>query len=65
MQMINLKINGTPISVPAGTTVLEAARQMNIDVPTLCFLKEINAIGACRICMVEVKAVWLLLAFSP
>ncbi len=53
MQMINLKINGTPISVPAGTTVLEAARQMNIDVPTLCFLKEINAIGACRICVVE------------
>ncbi len=53
MQMINLKINGTPVSVPAGTTVLEAARQINIDVPTLCFLKEINAIGACRICVVE------------
>ncbi|MBQ7936161.1 MAG: (2Fe-2S)-binding protein, partial [Clostridia bacterium] len=53
MQMINLKINGTPVSVPAGTTVLEAARQINIDIPTLCFLKEINAIGACRICVVE------------
>ncbi len=53
MQMINLKINGTPISVPAGTTVLEAARMNNIDIPTLCFLKEINAIGACRICVVE------------
>ena len=51
--MINLKINGTPISVPAGTTILEAARMNNFDIPTLCFLKEINAIGACRICVVE------------
>ncbi|MBQ7034396.1 MAG: iron hydrogenase small subunit [Clostridia bacterium] len=53
MQMINLTIDGTPVSVPAGTTVLEAARKLNIDIPTLCFLKEINAIGACRICVVE------------
>ncbi len=53
MNMINLKIDGTPISVPAGTTVLEAARQLNIDIPTLCYLKDINAIGACRICVVE------------
>lgn len=53
MQMVNLTIDGTPVSVPAGTTVLEAARTLNIDIPTLCFLKEINAIGACRICVVE------------
>ncbi len=53
MQMINLTIDGTPVSVPAGTSVLEAARKINIDIPTLCFLKEINAIGACRICVVE------------
>ncbi len=53
MNMINLKIDGAPVSVPAGTTILEAARQMNIDIPTLCFLKDINAIGACRICVVE------------
>ena len=51
--MINLKINGVSVSVPAGTTILEAARMNNIDIPTLCFLKEINAIGACRICVVE------------
>ncbi|MEG1686282.1 MAG: NADH-dependent [FeFe] hydrogenase, group A6 [Angelakisella sp.] len=53
--MINLKINDLPISVPEGTTILEAARQLNIDIPTLCFLKGVNEIGACRICVVEVK----------
>ena len=55
MEMINIKINGTDLSVPKGSTVLEAARIANIDIPTLCYLKEINAIGACRICMVEVN----------
>lgn len=44
-----------PISVPANYTILEAAREAGIDVPTLCYLKEINEIGACRICVVEVK----------
>jgi len=53
--IINLKINGTDVSVPAGSTVLEAARSIGIEVPTLCYLKEINEIGACRICVVEVK----------
>ncbi|PWM41038.1 MAG: ferredoxin [Clostridiales bacterium] len=53
MNLINLTIDGNPISVPAGTTVLEAARKLHIDIPTLCFLKDINAIGACRICVVE------------
>lgn len=53
MEMINIKINGTEVSVPKGSTILEAARIANIDIPTLCFLKDINAIGACRICMVE------------
>ncbi|MDO5560053.1 MAG: NADH-dependent [FeFe] hydrogenase, group A6 [Oscillospiraceae bacterium] len=55
MENINLKINGIDISVPAGTTILEAAHKANIDIPTLCFLKDINAIGACRMCIVEVK----------
>lgn len=54
-KMINLKIDGTPVTVPEGTTVLEAARQANIDIPTLCYLKDINEIGACRICVVEIK----------
>jgi len=53
--MINLKINGMDVRVPAGSTVLEAARSIGIEVPTLCYLKELNEIGACRICVVEVK----------
>ena len=55
MDMINIKINGNEISVPKGITVLEAARYAGVEIPTLCFLKEINEIGACRICMVEVS----------
>ena len=53
--MVNLKINGIDVSVPEGSTILEAARAAGIRIPTLCYMKEINAIGACRICMVEVK----------
>ena len=52
---VNLKINNKEISVPAGTTILEAARSAGIRIPTLCYLKDINAIGACRVCVVEVK----------
>ena len=55
MDMINIKINGKEISVQKGITVLEAARYAGVEIPTLCFLKEINEIGACRICMVEVS----------
>lgn len=55
MEMVNIKINGMPLSVPSGISILEAARYAGIEIPTLCFLKEINEIGACRICMVEVK----------
>ena len=55
MEMVNLKINGVSVSVPAGSTILEAARSANITIPTLCYLKDINCIGACRICLVEVK----------
>ena len=42
MEMVNIKINGMPLSVPAGTTILEAARYAGIEIPTLCYLKEIN-----------------------
>ena len=55
MDMVTLKINGIEVSAPAGSTILEAARLAHIEIPTLCFLKEINEIGACRICVVEVK----------
>ncbi len=54
--MINLTIDGVQVSVPAGTTVLEAARKANIKIPTLCYLKNLNAIGACRMCVVETGA---------
>ncbi|MBE6707863.1 MAG: 2Fe-2S iron-sulfur cluster binding domain-containing protein, partial [Ruminococcaceae bacterium] len=54
MDMINLKINNVEYSVPAGITVLEAARYAGIDIPTLCYLKDVNEIGACRLCLVEV-----------
>ena len=53
--MINIKINNIPIEVPEGSTVLEAARLAHIDIPTLCYLKDINEIGACRVCVVEIK----------
>ncbi|MBQ0026102.1 MAG: [FeFe] hydrogenase, group A [Lachnospiraceae bacterium] len=53
MEYVNLKINGQQVKAPKGSTVLEAARLANIKIPTLCFLKEINEIGACRVCIVE------------
>ena len=59
---VNIKINGFDYQVPAGSTILEAARQVGIEIPTLCYLKEINAIGACRICVVEVKGARSLVA---
>lgn len=55
MENLNIKINGMNVSAPKGSTILEAAKIANIDIPTLCYMKDINAIGACRICMVEVK----------
>lgn len=55
METVNIQINGMPLSVPKGSTILEAARIGGIEIPTLCYLKDINEIGACRICMVEVK----------
>lgn len=60
--MVNIKINGRDYSVPEGSTILEAARLAGIKIPTLCYLKDINAIGACRICVVEVKGARTLVA---
>ena len=53
--MVNLTINGRNVKVPEGTTILEAAKKINIDIPTLCFLKDVNEIGDCRMCVVEVE----------
>ena len=60
--MLNIKINGMSCTVPYGTTILEAAHQVGIEIPTLCFLKDINEIGACRFCVVEVKGARSLVA---
>ena len=55
MEMVNVIINGKSISVPKNYTVLEAARAANIDIPTLCYLKDVSQTGSCRMCVVEVK----------
>ncbi len=60
--MVNVKINNKSYSVPKGSTILEAARYAGIEIPTLCYLKDINEIGACRMCMVEVKGARSLVA---
>ena len=54
-EIISLTIDDKQVEVEKGTTILEAARKANIDIPTLCFLKEINEIGDCRMCLVEVE----------
>ncbi len=53
MANVNLKINNIPVTVPAGTTVLEAARLAHIEIPTLCYLKDVACVGSCRMCLVE------------
>jgi NADH dehydrogenase/NADH:ubiquinone oxidoreductase subunit G len=55
--MINLTIDNKAISVEEGTTVLEACKQTGISIPTLCYLEKVQAIGACRVCLVEVQGV--------
>lgn len=55
MATVNITIDGKKIQVKQGLTILEAARQAKIKIPTLCFLKDINEIGACRMCLVEIK----------
>ncbi len=55
MDMVNVKINGRDYQVPKNATVLEAARIAGVNIPTLCYLKDLNEIGACRLCLVEVK----------
>ena len=53
--MIRLTIDEIPVEVEEGTTILEAARKLNIDIPTLCFLKDINEVGDCRMCIVKIE----------
>lgn len=52
--MVTLTIDKKQVTVPENTSILEAARSVNINIPTLCYLRGINQIGACRLCMVEI-----------
>ena len=52
--MVNLTIDGLKVSVPEGTTIMQAAATVGIDIPRLCFLKDINEISACKVCVVEI-----------
>ncbi|MGI6335980.1 MAG: NADH-dependent [FeFe] hydrogenase, group A6 [Eubacteriales bacterium] len=62
MAMVPVKINGKNYNVEQGISILEACRSVGIDIPTLCYLKDINEIGACRICLCEVKGARSLVA---
>ena len=55
--LVSIKINNIPLQVPAGTRILDACRDNGFHVPYLCYLKDINEIGACRVCVVEVKGI--------
>jgi len=55
MAEVTLTIDGQQVKVPKGTTILQAARQVGREIPTLCYLEGINAIGSCRVCLVEVQ----------
>lgn len=54
-EFVTLTIDGEKVKAKKGTTILEAAKQVGIDIPTLCFLKDINEVGDCRMCIVEVE----------
>ena len=53
---IEIKIDGEPVSVPEGSTILDAARKLGIDTPTLCFLESLTPINVCRVCVMELEA---------
>ena len=53
--MIVFKINGKEVTVKEGTSILEAARENGVDIPTLCYDKELSSFGGCRLCIVEIE----------
>ena len=61
-QMVNLRINDRPVTVEDGTSILHAARQLGITIPSLCYLKHVSKVAACRVCMVEIKGTDRLMA---
>ena len=54
-RMVELQIDGEPVRVPEGTTILDALRRRNVDTPTLCYLENLTPVNACRVCVVEVE----------
>jgi NADH-quinone oxidoreductase subunit G len=60
--VVTLTIDGKQVTVPEHTSILDAAKSVNINIPTLCFLRDINEIGACRVCVVEVEGIDQLVA---
>jgi predicted molibdopterin-dependent oxidoreductase YjgC len=54
-RMIEITIDGQPVSVPEGSTILEAARKLGVDTPTLCFLESLTPVNVCRVCVVEME----------
>ena len=60
--MVNLRINDRPVTVEDGTSILHAARQLGITIPSLCYLKHVSKVAACRVCMVEIKGTDRLMA---
>ncbi len=61
-KLINLKINGIAVSIPEGSTILQAAKLANVRIPTLCYLKDVQCVGSCRLCLVEATGARGLLA---
>src|SRR5215472_14801711 len=55
LRFIEIKIDGEPVAVPEGSTILDAARQLGIDTPTLCFLESLTPVNVCRVCVVELE----------
>ena len=62
MNNVTLTIDGISVTVPSDYTILEAAKEASINIPTLCYLKDINKIASCRLCLVEVAGARGLLA---
>ena len=60
--MINLSINGIAVSIEEGKTILEAAEKLHINIPTLCYHKDLCVAGNCRVCVVEQAGVDRLVA---
>ena len=62
LKMVSIVINGKEVEVPAGSTVLQAAEMVGIDIPRVCYDPDLSPLGACRMCVVELKVNCLLTA---